>query len=165
MAKNDQKNKLIIWEVCSEADRRNIDFYDRLDDEQKKSLAMYPFMRWMSSVDTRDSFMQEYYIQMVNSVNIGFWDLSAYPEVQWKLLANCGIGTKQKHSWISRTKGTSRTPKIDDLLFEMYPSANYEEIEIVKSKLTKDGLKDICRRSGLQDAETKKYLEEYKKIK
>lgn len=163
MNKNDKNKKLIIWEVCNEIDKRNISFYDNLSTDEKKSLPLYPLLRWISSVEG-SSFIQEYYIQMANDVNKIFWDLSRYPELQWKLLANCGIGKKQKHKWISKTKGVSKTPLIDNILYELYPDANYEEIEIVKGKLTKERFDELCAMFGIQKSELKKYKDEFKKL-
>ena len=146
----DKNKKLIIWEVCTSIDKRDINFYDGLTDDQKKSLTFYPLLRWVSSVEARDPLLEEYYIQMTNEVNEMFWDLQKYPELMWKLLANCGLGSKQKHKWIPKNKNSSRTPKIDELLYTLYPEANYEEIEIVRNKLTKEKFEKLMSDFGIQ---------------
>lgn len=164
MNKIDKNKKLIIWEVCNSVDERDINFYDNLSDEQKKSLTMYPLLRWVSSVDSRNVFMLEYYIQMSNEVNEHFWELQKYPDLIWKMLANCGVGSKQKHKWIPKSKNISKTPKIDELLFILYPEANYEEIGIVRNKLNKEKFETLMSEFGIQKSEIKKYREEYKKL-
>lgn len=164
MNKNDKNKKLIIWEVCESIDERDINFYDNLSEDQKKSLTMYPLLRWISSISSRNVAMIEYYIMMANAVNEHFWELQKYPELMWKMLANCGIGEKQKHKWIPKSKNISKTPKIDELLFTLYPAASYEEIGIVKNKLTKERFENLMSEFGIQKSEIKKYKEEYKKL-
>lgn len=163
MNKNVKEKKLIIWEVCESIDKREIDFYKNLSDDEKKSLPFYPLLRWISSVDS-NKFMEEYYIQFTNNVNLMFWDLQKYPELMWLLMADCGVGSKQKHKWIPKSKNASKTPKIDELLYTLYPEANYEEIEIVRNKLTKEKFEELMSDFGIQKSDIKKYKDEYKKL-
>lgn len=157
--------KLSLWQVQQKADERNFDFYDNLSDDEKKQVSMYPLLRSLSIVEGSPE-IQEYYMIMTNNIaNKDFWNLSKYPELQWKLISSCGIGFKQRHKWISAGKRLSKTPNIDDLLFEVNPKMNYEELEIVKSKLTKEELVDLTRGYGISDKDGKVYIEEFKKLK
>lgn len=156
--------KITLWEVQQKADERNFDYYEKLSIEEKKQVALYPLMRGFSIVDASPE-IQEYYLIMTNNIaNKGFWNLSKYPELQWKLISSCGIGFKQKHKWISAGKRASKTPNIDELLFKVNPKMNNEELEIVKSKLTKEYLIELTRNYGISDKDGKVYIEEFKKI-
>lgn len=151
----------LFKEIMPALDRRKTDYYSELTEEQQKGVHPLVLMRWMSAVDGRDA---AYHIQMVNEfVNIGFWDLTKHPELQWKLLAICGSGKGQRHTWIPGSKKRT-TNKLDRLILEHYPSLNDDELAIYKSKLTKDSLKQWMRDMGWPDDEIKPILEDFKKL-
>ena len=157
--------KIPLWEVQQQADENNIDYYDNLSEDEKKQISMFPLMRCLSIVQSDNPLIQEYYMIMINDVaNKGFWEISKYPDLQWKLLASCGIGFKQKHKWIPMGKRPSNSPNIDKLLLEINPRMNDEELKIVKSKLTKEELIELTRGYGISDKDSKVYTEEFKKI-
>lgn len=157
--------KIPIWEVQNKIDIRDFKYYDNLSNDEKKQVSFYPLLRMI--YDVRGSKELElYYIQIVNTiVNEDFWKLSKHPELQWKLLASCGIGFKQKHGWIPQGKKKSKSPKLDELLYEINPLMNEEEVNIVKSKLTKEKITELTRGRGISDKDGKIYQEEFKKIK
>jgi hypothetical protein len=151
-------------EVLPAADRGRIDFYDTLTDEQKKGFAPLVVMRYMSAVNSYAGrkTVEEHIINVNETVNIGFWDLTKHPELQWKLLALTGSGRNQRHEWITGPKKKT-TNRIDNLILGLYPNLNSLELDIAKSKLTRDSLKQLCRDYGMSDDEIKPYVEEFKK--
>lgn len=158
-----QDDPLNIWNELAQADKRNIKFYAELTDEQKKKIGLFPIMRWMSSVNA-SSVVQGYYIEACNDINKNWFELGNHPELQWMLLATVGTGTSFRHNWIPNVK-RNNSNKLDKLLYEYMPYLNKQELEIVKSRLTADSLKDICKKYGMEDKEIKGYLDEFKKIK
>lgn len=166
MAKKPFDPILNIKNEMKNADMRNFKFYSELDDERKKRMGSpFPIMRWMSNVRTYDPRVLEYYLVSVNEIaNVGFWELYKHPELQWQLIAACGLGKPMIHDWISAPK-RQMSGKIDQLLLKLNPNMNKMEVDCVKRKLTKDSLKKICRGFGYTDTETKPYLDEFKKIK
>ena len=160
--KEKKPQALDIFAVLAEVDARNFGYYASLTEEQRKSVAPYVIMRWMSSV-SNNSTLKEYYLTTVNDiVNVGFWDLAKHPELQWMLLAVCGSGVKVRHQWVPFGKKEATT-KVDKLLLSLHPSLNDLELEIVKSKLTLDSVRDLCRGLGMPDDEIKSYTENFKK--
>lgn len=157
---------LNITNELANADRRNFRFYQDLTEEQKKKMGSpYPILRWMSITERNSPGFTEFYITTVNDIaNVGFWELYKHPDLQWKLIACCGIGSPQRHGWI---KGPSRqtTNKLDKLIIEYYPTLNNQEIHLAKSKFTRETLKNFCKDLGWDDKEIKPYLEELKKFK
>ena len=157
-------DKIPLWKVLQKLDERDYTYYDNLSIEDKKQISMYPLLINMSCVEA-DSLLQEYYSIMTNNMaNKGFWELSKYPELQWRLLAAAGVGFKQKHKWVGAGKRLSKTPKIDELLLKINPKMNDEELNIVKSKLKKEELVEYTRNYGISDKDAKQYTEEFKKL-
>lgn len=154
---------LNIFNELKELDCRNKDFYSDLSQENKKKIGMFPIMRWASGVQSRDVEMQEYYILATNEVNKMFFDLGKHPELQWKMLSTIGVGTSVRHQWIPMMKKKT-TNKLDKLLYDYNPFLNDHELKIIKSKITVDDIKDVCKQYGMEDAEIKEYIKEVKKL-
>jgi hypothetical protein len=144
--------KLDIKEVLAAIDQNDFGYYSRLDEDQKKSLSFWTLMRFLSSCNK----YQEHHLMMTNMfVNEGFNDLSKHPELQWKLLCICGLGSKQYHPWIAppRKKGKN---KIQAFLSSIYKSANSDELELLEQMYTKDELIKLAMDTGLTKQEAKK---------
>lgn len=162
MAVAKKEHKLDIWAVLKAADQGDLNFYSNLSDDQKKEFIPYVLMRWMSAVN--NTALSEHYITTTNSfINIGFWELVNHPELQWKLFAACGAGITQRHAWIPNSKKTS-TSKLNRLLCEFNPSLNDTELHLIKQKLTKESLKQLCLDYAMDNSEIKLILEDFKKF-
>lgn len=140
--------------------RRNGNFYASLSEEERKEIAPLVLMRWISAVDsTADA---DTMIWMVNElVNMDFWVLSKHPELQWRLMAAANTGRSQRNTWIPGTKKKNLS-KVDKLLLELYPSLNDQELNLVRSKLDKDSLKQLLRDMAMPDNEMKAIMNDYK---
>ena len=157
------EHKLDIFLEMAQADKRDLHFYSGLTEELQKSFASLVAMRWFSAVSDR-SGLADYYVTMTNElVNIGFWELSKHPELQWQLMAAAGSGQVQRHNWIPMTRKKT-TNKLDRMILEQHPSLSDHELAIYKSKLTKDSLKQWMRDMGWPDDEIKPVLEDFKKL-
>jgi hypothetical protein len=156
--------KLDIWKVLEAADQCNINFMNSLTEEEKKALFPVVIMRWMSAVSNQ-SGMSEHYITTVNElVNVQLHDIAKHPELQWKLLALCGVGLKQRHNWIPLNR-TNLTSKLDNLVLQVFPHLNELELDIVKSKFTEANLREYCRDFAMADSEIKSIVEDFRKYK
>lgn len=150
--------------VLPAIDTRKKAFYDILSEEDRKSYAALVIMRYMSSLSDQ-SPNQEYELLMVNDlVNIGFWELSKYPDLQHLLLCVTGLGSKQYHPWIAAKKRASRTPAIDELLRELHPDCNDTEIEILRMQYDARSIKQLGYDAGKSDAEVKELVDNAKNI-
>ena len=104
---------------------------------------------------------------MVNEVvNKNLWDsgLNKHPELVYKLMAHCGIGSTVRHEWV---KGFSRPKrsKVAEFLKQYYPSASNDEIEYLITINSKEQLLELLNESGMQDDEIKVMAKEIKEIK
>ncbi len=155
--------KLDIWATLKNADTNNLDYYDSLDAEQKKAVAPLVLMRWLSAVSSHNPHAEHYILAVNDIVNVGFFELAKFPDLQWKLLAACGVGKSQRHEWI---KGPTRlvTNKFDNLILQLDPSLNNLELDLAKSRFTKEGLEQLCRDFAMDDSEIKPIIEEFNKF-
>jgi hypothetical protein len=159
-----KKYNLDLWKLLQNVDENNLTYYDELTDAERAEFQPLIIARWASAVlDGNPN--AEYYIDAVNQiVNQYIFSLGKHPDLLWKLIASCGAGEKQRHVWI---KAPSKlvTNKFDQLILQLNPSLSDMELELVKRNFTRDKLVHLCRGLALEDAETNKIIEEYKKYK
>jgi hypothetical protein len=159
----EKKPSLDIFDEMRAADLKNFDWLDNQPDELRKTFSPLIAMRWFSAVGDR-SGLADYHVMMTNElVNIGFWDLSKFPDLQWRLLAAAGCGGVQRHNWIAGSK-KKNSNKLDKFLLGIYPHLNDDELTILKSKHTADTIKQLCKDTGMPDADIKPLVDDFKKL-
>jgi len=128
-------------------DFRDLDFYDNLNETEKKEISLWLLMRFMSS-SQRDA---EHHIMMVNDlVNVDFSVISKHPELQWKLLALCGTKKKQYHPWIAPPKGVKKS-KIEEAILQFYPLLRSDELELFLTINSREDLETFFKDNGYDD--------------
>lgn len=143
------KNKIPLKDITGAIDRCDFDFYARLSKEDKKAFSPWMVMRYASSARGADAY---HYLLMVNDiVNVEFNTLKNHPELQWKLLATCGIGHNTFHPWVPPGKGKKKATKIGKFLHDTYPTLNRKEIELLEQMNSKDDLKQLAKDHGMDD--------------
>jgi hypothetical protein len=142
-------------EVLPALDQGDKDFYNRLDDDKKKEFVAWITMRWLSSCKGRTA---DHYLIMVNEfVNHNFSALTKHPELQWKLMALCGTGTKQFHQWIKPGKTRGKN-KVQETLSKIYPSLKNDELELLETISSKEEIVDTLIAAGYDDKEIKEIV-------
>lgn len=155
---------LDIKEEMYAADMQRFSFYRDITDEQRKAFSPLIAMKWLSVVGDR-SGLSEYYICMTNElVNIGFWEISKHPELQWKLMAAAGSGSQQFHGWIPMAKSKKNASKLDKFFLSRRPGLNSTELDIVKKQYTLDSFKLLLRDLAMLDGDSKPLIDEFKKF-
>lgn len=126
--------RLDIREVLAQLDRRSMRYFEELTEAEQKAFEPYVVMRFLSAAgEDEDLDLTHYQISSVNAVaNRHYSVVSRHPELQWKLLASCGLGTKRYHPWVPPGKRGRRTNRLDDLLRRFAPMASPGEIAILK---------------------------------
>lgn len=163
MAKAEKKYKLELSRVLNALDTGNRDFYNKLTSEEKKAYTPLILMRYMSSLGDQ-SRNKEYAIIATNDlVNIGFWQLSKYPDLQHLLLCAASLGSKQYHQWIPVKNNRTKESEIDEFFVELYPDINKDELNILKSFYNKESFYQLLVDAGKSDTEIKTLMEEWKK--
>lgn len=154
--------KLDLVSVLQAIDRKDLDFYANLSDEEKKAYAPLVLMRYMSSL-TDQNRNSPYAILATNDlVNIGFWNLSKHPELQHMLLCLTGLGGKQYRPWIPlKRKKTSN--KIDEWIRSHLPELDDDELMIFKSQHDSKSWASFVKSTGAGDKEIKELVDAWKK--
>jgi len=144
-----KKNNIPLKDITAAIDRCDFDFYSRLSKEDKKAFSPWMVMRYASSARGTDAY---HYLLMVNDiVNVDFNTLKNHPELQWKLLATCGIGHNTFHPWVPPGKGKKAATKVGKFLHQVFPTLNRKEVELLEQINSKDDLKELAKDHGLDD--------------
>lgn len=163
MAKKETNKKpsLDIKDEMYWADRKKFSWLEEQSEDLIKTFSPLVAMKWLSVTN----HLPDYHILMTNAIlNVGFWDLSKHPELQWKLMCAVGSGQVQKHGWIPFAKSRRKpTGKLNALLLERNPQINDEELSLLRSKFTLETLAEFLRDLAMTDKEIKEILDEFKK--
>jgi len=156
--------RLDIFKTLEAIDRKNKSYYKNLTEEEQKGFAPPVVMRWLSTVSD-GSGLSEYYTLMTNEiVNIGFWDLSKHPELQYLLMTLVGSGKKMNHQWIPNAKKIKHN-KVDELFRLKHPEINERELNILWNIYTDADIKQLAIDYGFDDKQVKEYVSEFKSMK
>ncbi len=165
MAEKKERKLDLFNTVLPAIDRRQFDFYDTLDLEEKKAYTALIAMRAMSLTGDQSDRRAEQVLYVNDLVNIGFWELTKHPELQHKLLCLSGSGSKQYHPWVAVKSAKSKKKSIDELFLELHPGINETELAILKSQYDAKGIRELAKDAGRSDAEAKQLYEDAKKLK
>ena len=156
--------KLDLMSTLQAIDKRDLGFYSRLTDDERKGYAALVLMRYMSSLTDQNKSAAYSVIATNDLVNVDFWTLSKHTELQHLLLCLTGLGGKQYRPWIA-TKKNKKTNKIDDWILEQTPDANEDEISIIKQQYDLKSWTQLLKDSGASDSTVKSLVDEWKKQK
>lgn len=149
-----KEQKLDLFKVVLPAlDRRNKKFYSNCDLEQQKELGklIWLLTRWSSSTKNNS----EHYLMMTNDiVNKNSSCLKQHPELQWQLLALCGIGKSQHHEWVAPPKGIKKNI-LEESVLKILPLLHDDELELFLKINTKDEIREFFRSYSYNDEEIK----------
>lgn len=155
--------KLDIFETLAAIDARDHGWLSRKPDEERKGFHPPVVLRWASVA--ADGPLGEYYLTALNrKVNPSFHSLSKHPDLQFRLLAACGAGEKQRHGWIDMPKGSYRGDKVTDFLHRFWPDANGMEIGILLSQFTRETFQEFLEHSGTLDTDIREVMTAYDRL-
>ena len=153
--------KLDIFDVLNNMDKRNYSFYDNLTVEQKKAFVPLVIMRWMSNAPDNNN-QHAYFLMMTNElVNKNFWDKYKHPELVAKLMAMLGTGKVVKHQWIKGTNKKAKTP-LEQFIDTVYPNLNDTDTKLLFRQLTLENLEELMRSYAIDDKDRVKLRKQYK---
>ncbi len=113
-------------------DNKDRDFYDSLDDEEKKSFSGYIAMRWSSSISSNQPELDEYYLRSTNfNANKHIFNLSKHPKLQWLMVTaiSPGMGT-YNHKFVKHKPKVKNTKnKIKQQLASIYPEMKDDDLD------------------------------------
>ena len=149
----------IFQEVLPAIDQHDFGFYDDLTEDARKGFAAPVVLRWASSVRGQYGDLM---LMLVNTrANLDFFDLGQHPELQWRLLASCGLGMNPRHEWIAMPARSRSKSDIHVFLGQYWPEANESELTLLLNQFTRETFIEFTQECGLGPADAKAALESY----
>ena len=154
------EDKLNIRNEMAKFDGKNREFYDSLDEQEKKKFAPFLMIRWGSAVGG-SADLQSYYVMSCNeNLNKHFFDISAskHKKLQWLLATTVSPGMgNQYHQWIKLGKKTIDNKAVK-FLREQYPHLKDDDLKLLTDINDKNDLKRMARELGWDDKRIKSDL-------
>jgi hypothetical protein len=125
-----------LWEAATEDGRKEI----------KGDL--WPLMRYISNVKTKDRELQEHFVLTVNEFYNKNWaDIAKHPQLQWMTLCMCAHESlkTQYHEWIPLKKTTN---KKEEFILEQFPNMKKSDAATLASITTDQEIRDYCQALG-----------------
>jgi hypothetical protein len=144
-----KKPLLQIKDIMAAVDRKDYGYYERLTDEQRKSLNLWMTQRYASSVQGK--FAGHYLVMINEFMNTHWSDVSKHPELQWKLMCLAGTGKPQFHPFVKVPKAKRKKDRVEEIIRELFPLLKNDEIELFLKMNSKEELKVLAMESGVDD--------------
>ncbi len=142
-----------LSDVLNAIDFGNTDYLGGLPDDKKADLSknIWLMMRYCSGVkpNYRSDHSLHYLIMTHSLVNKDFMKVSDHPELQWKLMAHCGVGNKQYHELLPPTSSRRIDPKIK-MLTSVFPEKKPDDIDLLIKINDVSELKEMCIDYGFE---------------
>lgn len=155
--KEKQMSKLDIANEMKAFDTKDRNFYDSLDEAERKKFSTFLMLKWGCNVEG-SAELQEWYLRVHNErVNLNFFDLGRHPKLQWLLCTTVSplMGSK-RHYWLKLPK------KADNSAYKFievqFPELKADEIELMVELNTIAQLKDMARDLGWDEKKIKAEL-------
>jgi hypothetical protein len=145
-----------LFPAMEALDRKDYSYYDRLTAEQQKGFVPFMLTHWMSAVQSRDSDIQQYYVQSTNEAANKYLlheAITKHPKLQWLML--CAVSPnvgKQFHKYI---------PHIKQRVSLLQDPAKFKDTREYFAKIypkTSDDLLDEVSNEFVQEQKRKHYL-------
>lgn len=135
------------------------EFYDSLDEQERKKFGPFLMIRWGSSVRGNPD-LEEWYLRATNErLNLNFFDLGKHPKLQWLSATTVSPGMgNQYHEWIGMKKSGAGNSKIVKFLKSQYDELDDDEIKLLSEINSTDDIKQLARELGWTEKQIKESL-------
>lgn len=152
------KYKLNMFDALRAMDLKNRDFYDNLNEQEKKGFAPFVMVRWASSVNHPMTEMDEWWLKATNQrFNENLLNLTGevekHPKLQWLMATTTSPGMgAMRHEWIGYKKKTGKTNnKLKNFFIGQFPTLNDDEILLLMTQVTNKEIKQYAMDLGYSD--------------
>jgi hypothetical protein len=152
---------ITIDDEMTALDLKDRDFFDNLNDEDRKKFSTFMMIRWGSSV-IGDELLETYYLQATNELlNKRFFSINKtnHDKINW--LAATTISPtlkKRRHQWIKMKKGEAKNNKVQAFLLKLYPSMKYDDINLLMKVNDVKVWKELAKEMGYTPEQIKREL-------
>jgi len=152
------KYKLNMFDALRAMDKKDRDFWDNLNEQEKKGFAPFVMVRWASTVSHPMKEMDEWWLKATNlRFNVNLLNLNSetakHPKLQWLMATTCSPGMgAMKHEWVGYKKKTTKTNnKIKNFFIQQFPTLSDEEIALLMEITTNKEIKQYATDLGYND--------------
>lgn len=155
------EHKLDIFAALDAIDRRDATFLERQEDEVRKGFAPPVVLRWAAGL-AFDGEASDYMLLTVNArANVDFHNIWEHPDLQYRLLASCGIGSRQKHKWIPMATRKKSVEGLLGFLSKYWPEADEGELQMLARQFTRETFDEFVQGCGLEPKDAQDALTLY----
>lgn len=144
-------DKLTLKNEMKALDLKDREFYDSLDDQERKKFSTFLMMKYAANVGGSKD-MQDWYLLAHNErVNINFFDIpGVHNKLKWLLCTTVspGMGT-QNHYWLNK-KTVSKNP-VAKFFGNLYPHLSDSELELMSQINSIEQVRKLARDMGWDD--------------
>jgi hypothetical protein len=140
------EDKLDIFEVLNNINKKNYHYYDNLSDRMKSMFSPYLVYQWMTSTNDPLQLML-----LDRLVSRKLFVLNNHKDLLYKLLC-ITVGNSQRYSWIYKKSGNNE--KIN--VIAKYLGCSKREAKLHSDFFSSNDIKDMLYDMGYQDDEIKK---------
>ena len=149
--------KLDLFGVLRSIDKKEIDFYDKLTDDERKEFQPLVIQRWMSGCN--DPYQLNALNEFVNPYVFDFG--KDHKELLAKLLVASASGTAKRYNWPKTNTAKSTFPTIQKVIAQFYDTSPRHATTYMKL-LCDEAILHFAGEVGLQKDELKKLKKELK---
>lgn len=162
MASKDRK--LPLGPLLTAIDLRQGDWLSRQPSEARGEFVPTVVVRYLADVADGEAGGRAL-CRLNERVNLRLYSLDKHPDLVFRLMATCGLGRRQQHSFLKSPKKRGAENKAHALMLNWYPEASDAEIAVLLAAYDTAGFERMLDASGMQsaDGERKKILDDFKK--
>ena len=159
MAKKTDNSAISLDSVLPAIDNKKINWFEDLNENQKKKFSSWLYMRYTSNVKGNSNLARYYLVAVNERVNKKFSDIKNHPKLHYLLMtaASPGMGT-QYHQFLAPPKIGKTNKKQINLLEKLFPMANDQELELLNEINNVKDLEQYLISMGWTDKEIKAAL-------
>lgn len=154
-------NKISIASEMRALDSKDRNFYDSLDDDDRKKFSTFLMIRYGSSVSGIPA-LQQYYLQATNQrLNKNFFAINKtrHDKLNWLTATTISPGMGiQNHQWLAGPKKASSNSKAEKFLANLYPTMKPEDVELLANLNLVTDIKQLAVDMGMTKEQIKSSL-------
>lgn len=151
------ERKLDIFRVLKQADLKNVEFFEKLTDEERKAFQPFLVTRWLSGTY---SARQVFFLNEL--VNPLAFSLMNHKQLLWQLMTVCTSGKPQRYIWNKLPSKTHVSRPISTKAIADYYGYSIRDAVEALVCLNGNDVLAIAEELGLQTEDTAKIRKEYK---